>query len=69
MVAQVTRTNHQLPSVVPLTKRDGLPRNCFVNCDGLLTVPKTHLTQKITTLSAAKMNAVHVALKFAMEIP
>jgi mRNA interferase MazF len=69
VVAQITRTAHHLPSEVVLRKNDGLPKDCFVNCDVLLTVPKTLLLQYVTKLSTPKMNQVQAALKFAMEIP
>jgi len=69
VVAQGTTTIHRLQSEVPLGRTDGMPRDCVVNCDVLLTVPKTTMTQRITRLPAAKMEEVHKALKFAMEIP
>jgi mRNA interferase MazF len=69
VVAQVTTTIHRLPSEVPVGRTDGMPRDCVVNCDVLLTVPKARMTQRITRLSAAKMEEVHQALKLAMDIP
>ena len=69
VVAQVTTAVHQLPCEVSLTPADGMPRNCVVNCDVLLTVPKARLTSRITKLSRPKMDDVHQALKFALEIP
>jgi mRNA interferase MazF len=69
VVAQVTTTIHGLRSEVPLGRTDGMPRDCVVNCDVLLTVPKTRLTQRITRLPASRMDEVHQALKFAMDIP
>ncbi len=68
VVAQITTTVHRLPSEVPLTVADGLPKSCVVNCDVLLTVPKARLMNQIATLSRAKMDEVNSALKFAMEI-
>jgi mRNA interferase MazF len=68
VAAQITTTVHHLPSEVSLTRADGMPKNCVVNCDVLITVPKARLTSRITKLSQAKMNDVHQALKFAMEI-
>jgi len=68
VVAQVTTTIHGLPCEVPLTSADGLPKSCVVNCDVLLTVPKSRLISRIAKLSRAKMDEVNLALKFAMEI-
>jgi mRNA interferase MazF len=69
VVAQVTTTVHRLQCEVMLSRADGLPKNCVVNCDVLLTVPKSRLTGRITKLSPQKMREVHQALKFAMQIP
>ncbi|HZN35001.1 MAG TPA: type II toxin-antitoxin system PemK/MazF family toxin [Pirellulaceae bacterium] len=69
VVAQVTTTVHGLPCEVSLTRADGLPRDCVVNCDVLLTVPKARQTSRIARLSRPKMDAVHQALKFALDIP
>lgn len=52
-----------------MRQADGMPRDSFVNCDVLLTVPKSLLTRRITVLGAAKMRDVNTALKFAMGIP
>jgi mRNA interferase MazF len=69
VVAQVTTTIHGLPCEVPLTQADGMPRDCVVNCDVLLTVPKPRLISGIARLSPQKMNEVHRALKYALDIP
>jgi len=69
VVAQITTTVHGLACEVRLTKADGMPRDCVVNCDVLLTVPKHRLTSRITKLSGARMDEVHSALRFAMDIP
>jgi mRNA interferase MazF len=69
VVAQITTTVHGLPCEVPLKPADGLPKACVVNCDVLLTVPKARLVARIAKLSKARMDEVHRALRFAMEIP
>jgi mRNA interferase MazF len=69
VAAQVTTTIHRQPFEVTLTPADGLPQTCVVNCDVLLTVPKSILTRRITRLSVQKMNEVHQALRYAMELP
>jgi mRNA interferase MazF len=61
VVAQITQTTRHLASEVPLLTSDGLPKDCFVNCDVLLTVPKSLLLQFVTKLSAPKMDQVHAA--------
>jgi len=69
VVAQVTRSAHNIPAEVALTQADGMPQDCFVNCDLLMTVQKPRLERLITQLSVQKMAAVNVALRFAMELP
>ena len=68
VIAQVTTTAHNIPAEVPLTRADGMPRDCVVNCDVLMTVPKARLTSRITKLTPAKMDEVQRALKFALEL-
>src|SRR5688500_9818057 len=67
VVAQIT-TVHGIAAEVALSRADGMPRDCVVNCDLLMTVPKARLTSRIAKLSPAKMDEVQRALKFAMEI-
>src|SRR5438132_5124116 len=69
LVAQITTTAHHLPCEVELKRADGMPRDCVVNCDVLLTVPKARLTSRILRLPPQRMNQVHQALNFALEIP
>ncbi len=69
VVAQITRTVHNLPSEVALTRSDGMSRNCVVNCDVLITVPKLRLLRRITRLSNAKLDEVNNAIGFALDLP
>ena len=68
VVAQITRTARGIASEVPLTPADGMPKNCVINCDVLITVPKNLFRSRITTLSSAKLVDVEQALKFALEL-
>mgnify|MGYP000008082153 CR=1 FL=1 len=69
VAAQITRTVHHLASEVALSQAEGMPRECVVNCDVLLTVPKARLVRRLTQLSSAKMDEVHQAIRFALDIP
>lgn len=69
VVAQITTTNRSLKSEVVLKVSDGMPRECVVNCDVLLTVPKRRLSRRIVAISGSRMHEVHAALKYAMQIP
>jgi len=67
-VAQVTSRIRDIPSEVLLSKHDGMPRDCVINCDQLHTVSKRKIGALITTLSASKMPELAKALKFALDI-
>lgn len=68
-VAPLTTTIRGIPVEVLLTKKDGVPRKCVINCDDILTIRKELLGEKITELSEEKMAAVHQAIRFAMALP
>lgn len=67
-VGMVTRTIRKIPVEVPLGIEDGMPQKCVVNLDDILTIPKTRLVQRITTLSAQKMADVARAIIFALDL-
>ena len=54
-VAPVTAHIREIPSEVELSRDDGLPRECAVNCDHLRTVPRGRLGGTISRLSREKM--------------
>ncbi|MDP9135608.1 MAG: type II toxin-antitoxin system PemK/MazF family toxin [Actinomycetota bacterium] len=65
-VALVTRTIRDIPTEVPLTRRDdGMPDDCAISLDNLRTVPKALLTDRITSLSGGQMHEVCTALGLA----
>jgi len=67
-IAIVTRTIRNIPVEVPLGLEDGMPTLCAVNLDNILTIPKSKLTERITTLSADKLTAVTKAIIFALDL-
>ena len=67
-VAPVTSTVRNIPSEVPLSKAEGMPRNCAVNCDHLQTVSKGKIGSLITSLPTSKMTDVSHAICFALDI-
>ena len=54
-VAPITRTLWHIPVEVTLDARDGMPTACVVNCDNLLTIPKSLLQSHICTLTTGKV--------------
>jgi len=67
-VAPITRTVHDIPVEVRLGPEDGLPRDCVVNPDNILTVSKKRLDRNLSTLSPEKMRAIERAIKFALDL-
>ena len=67
-VGVVTRTSRAIPVEVPLGPEDGMPEQCVVNLDDILTIPKGRLAERITILSPQKMTAVSGAIIFALDL-
>lgn len=67
-VGIVTRVARNIPVEVPLGPEDGMPQQCVVNLDDILTIPKARLTGRITVLSPQKMTAVARAVIFALDL-
>jgi len=67
-VGMVTRTIRGIPVEVLLGTEDGMPDQCVVNLDDILTIPKTRLIERIITLSPQKMNAIAKAIVFALDL-
>jgi mRNA interferase MazF len=67
-VGVITRTIRNIPVEVPLDVNDGMPQDCVVNLDDILTIPKDRLVERITTLSSQKMTAIARAVIFALDL-
>jgi len=67
-VAMITRTIRAIPVEVLLGPEDGMPTQCAVNLDNILTIPKSRLAERITILSPDKMTAVSKAIVFALDL-
>ena len=67
-VAMVTRTIRGIPTEVPLGQEDGMPAKCVINLDDIMTIPKSRLTERITSLSVEKMTEVTKAIIFALDL-
>ena len=65
LVAPATRTVRSIPSEVRLGTADGMPADCALSFDNLLTVPKTLLVERITTLSQERLPELCAALEVA----
>ncbi len=67
-VAPVTTKIRNIPVEVPLGQQDGMPRDCVVNCDNLITIPKAWLQETITTLNVEKMDLLDKAIRFSLNL-
>lgn len=67
-VAPITGTVRNIPSEVFISKAEGMPRDCAVNCDHLQTVSKGKIGSLIMSLPPAKMIDVGWAIRFALNI-
>ena len=67
-IAPVTTTVRHIPSEIFLSKVDGMPRNCAVNCDHLQTVSKNKIGSVIAKLNYEKMLEVGKSIQFALDI-
>ncbi len=67
-VAAVTGTIRGLPTEVPLGREHGLARECVVNCDNLLTVPKAALVRRRGALDPESLARLRAALLIALDL-
>lgn len=66
VVAPATTTVRGYAVELKVGRREGLPRECVVNCDWLVTIPKEDLLQRAGTLSGVKLRKLDDALRFAL---
>ncbi len=67
-IAPTTTTVRNIPSEVLLSKSEGMPQDCAVNCDHLQTVSKGKIGSLITSLHSSKLTDVGRAIRFALDI-
>jgi mRNA interferase MazF len=53
---------------VRVGRREGLSRDCVVNCDWLVTIGKDRLRERIGPLPAEKLRQLDEALRFALAL-
>lgn len=68
IVAPVTTVVRGFSLEIKLGRAEGLPRECVLNCDGLVTIAKTDLVERVGALSATKIRKLDEALRFALGI-
>ena len=65
LVAPATRTIRGIPTEVRLGIGDGMPTDCALSFDNLVTVPKSLLTERITTVAPERLEELCAALDVA----
>ncbi len=65
VIAHLTSRVRGIPTEVPLSPEDGLPRECAVSLDNVRAVPKVLLSDPIASLSGPRMHEVCRALAIA----
>ena len=68
-VAPATTRRRGLKTEVFVSAQEGMPKDCVVNLDSLGTIEKTTLSQRVCLLSPDKMEQVHQAIRFALDLP
>lgn len=67
-VAAITRTVRGIAVEVKLVPSDGMPKECVVNLDEILTIPKHLLASRVCRLEEARLQAVERAIHFALDL-
>jgi len=65
LVAPATRTIRGIPTEVRLGLEDGMPADCALSFDNLLTVPTALLVEHITTVAPERLQELCTALNIA----
>jgi len=65
LVAPATRTIRGIPTEMRLGPEDGMPDDCALSFDNLLTVPTALLVEHITTLAPERLQELCTALNIA----
>ena len=65
LIAPATRTIRGIPTEMRLGPADGMPVECALSFDNLLTVPKALLTSRITVLDPTRVAELRLTLEIA----
>jgi len=65
LIAPATTTVRGIATEVELDRSDGLPSPCALSLDNVRTVPKAHLTERVTRLSPPRLRELCRALRVA----
>ena len=57
-----------VPTQVEIGVDEGLKHDCIISCDDLLSIPKSKLTDYISSLPTTKMDEINTALRIALAV-
>lgn len=67
-IAPITSTIRGIPTEVFISRDEGMPRDCVINCDHLQTVSKGKIGSLITLLPPSKLIELRRAICFALDL-
>jgi mRNA interferase MazF len=67
LIAPSTRTIRQIATQVHLDLEDGMPYPCALSFDNVLTVPKSLMAERITTLGPVKLAELCKAMAVTLD--
>ena len=67
VAAPLTTVIRDIATEVLLTTHDGVPRDCVVSADNIRLIERRRLSDRITTLTPARMREVCEAISFAID--
>ncbi len=65
VVAEITTVLRNIPTEVPLGRRERMPRACAANCDNLRVVSRPAFVERISALPASRIPEVKRAVGYA----
>ena len=68
-VAPLTRTARGISAEVRLGAADGVPTDCVISLENIITVPQSLTQQKITSLTPLRMEEVFEAIRYVFDMP
>jgi mRNA interferase MazF len=66
--APVLTRGHGLETEVSVGPEEGLKHPSWIGCDGLVSIPKSRLTDFVGSLSPSKLSRLSQALRIALDI-
>ena len=66
--APVSSSRAGLGTQVPVGEAEGLRQASAIHCDGLVSLPKSALTDYVGNLGPQKLAALHIALQVALDL-